>query len=53
MNKCLCWFCNSTLIWNNDFSFEDYEIEGDGIIAVLTCTNCGATAEFYTEKDIE
>ena len=31
----------------NDFSFEDYGIEGDGIVANLTCSSCGATADFY------
>lgn len=46
-----CWFCNSKLIWNNDFSFEDYGLENEGVVAVLTCSNekCGAFFEGYLE----
>ena len=24
-----CWHCQSKLIWNSDFSYEDYCIDGD------------------------
>lgn len=47
-----CWFCGSEegMVWSGDFSFEDYGMEGEGVIAVLICPNpnCGATAEFTT-----
>lgn len=46
-----CWFCGSKMIWGNDFSFEDYGIEGEGVVANLTCSGCGATAEFYTKQE--
>lgn len=48
-----CWFCGEELIWNCDYSYEDYDLEGDGIIAVLTCPNCGATWEDYLESHSE
>lgn len=38
-----CWFCGKELIWNNDFSFEDYGLEGEGIVMVLSCPNCGCS----------
>lgn len=44
------------MIWGADFDFEDYGIEGEGVVATLSCPNCGATAEFYTaieEVEIE
>lgn len=44
-----CWYCRSEMIWNNDFSYEDFMMEGDGIVAVLTCTSCGSYAHFYTD----
>lgn len=46
-----CWFCCSELIWNNDFSFEDYGLENEGVVAVLSCSNeeCGAIFEGYLE----
>lgn len=32
-----CYNCGGQLIWNNDFTYEDYGREGDGIVAVLSC----------------
>ena len=46
-----CWFCNSELIWSSDFSFEDYGLEGDGIVANLSCSGCNATFEGYLELE--
>jgi transcription elongation factor Elf1 len=48
-NRCSCWFCGSEMIWGCDFNFEDYGLDGDGIVATLTCSGCEATAEFYTK----
>lgn len=50
-----CCFCDSPMNWNSDFHFEDYGIEGNGVVAVLTCTNedCKATAEFHTKIEDE
>jgi hypothetical protein len=39
--------------WNADFNYEDYGLEGDGVIAVLSCTKCEATATFYSEPPNE
>lgn len=46
-----CWFCGAEMIWGTDFDFEDYGIDGEGVVATLHCTNpdCGASAEFYTK----
>ena len=47
-----CWHCGSELIWQNDFSYEDYGLEGDGIVTILLCPNeeCESYIEVY--KDI-
>ena len=37
-----CWFCGHKLIWGCDYSLEDFGGEGDGIVAVLHCSNCNA-----------
>ena len=44
-----CWFCNSEkeLVWNCDYTFEDFGVESDGIVTVLTCPNCNASFEGY------
>lgn len=39
------------MIWGGDNSFEDYGYEGDGIVANLTCSECGAYAEFMIRLD--
>ena len=42
-----CFHCGEkAVIWDNDFSFEDYGYEGDGIIHCCHCTNCGAEIEY-------
>lgn len=43
-----CWFCGTEMIWGADFTFEDYGIGGEGIVANLSCPNCDASAEFYS-----
>lgn len=49
-----CWFCGGNLVWQNDFSFEDYGVDGDGIVAVLCCAECNAHIECYSgEKEDE
>jgi len=42
-----CWHCNTELIWNNDFNFEDYGLDGDGIVTNLSCPECGSYVEVY------
>ena len=46
-----CCYCGSQLIWDNDFSLEDYGVEGDGIISVHHCSNCHA--EVYCVLRVE
>ena len=47
--KSNCWFCGSELIWGGDFTYEDYGMEDDGIVANLSCSSseCDTYAEFY------
>ena len=48
-----CWHCNAELIWGADFDFEDYGLEGDGIVTSLSCPNCPATVEVYLPAEEE
>ena len=42
-----CFHClHQSLIWDNDYSFEDFGYEGDGIVQILHCSNCGAEVEY-------
>ena len=43
-----CFHCLSrSVIWDADFSFEDYGEDGDGIIHECHCCNCGARITYY------
>ena len=43
-----CFHCGqNSVYWQADFTFEDYGMEGDGIIHVCHCVNCGADIEYY------
>lgn len=47
-----CFHCGEkAVIWQNDFTFEDCGIEGDGIIHMLRCTECGAVIEYRIPCD--
>ena len=38
-----CFNCGEqSVIWCADFSFDDYGLDGDGIVHECYCTNCGA-----------
>lgn len=38
-----CFHCGEqTVVWDSDFSFEDYGEDGEGIIHECHCENCGA-----------
>ena len=44
-----CWHCNEELIWGGDFDYEDYGIEGEGIVSNLSCPNedCNVYVEVF------
>lgn len=43
-----CFHCgHKAVIWGADFDFEDYGMEGKGIIHECSCTNCGASITYY------
>lgn len=43
-----CFHCgHRSVIWGGDFSFEDYGLEGEGIIHECHCHWCGADITYY------
>ena len=52
-----CFNCgHRSVICLADCDFADYGIDGEGVIHVLKCQNCGADIEYYvpiTEDDIK
>lgn len=39
------------MIWQSDFTFEDYGRRGEGQITILLCSSCEASAEFTIKDD--
>ena len=43
-----CFSClKDSVYWQADFMFEEYGLEGNGVVHVLKCSNCGADIEYY------
>lgn len=43
-----CFHCGcKSVIWDADFSFEDFGYDGEGIVHVCHCTVCGAEIEYW------
>ena len=49
-----CFHCGKmAVVWDNDFDFEDYGLEGNGIVHDCHCTNCGADIQYQICFDSE
>lgn len=46
-----CFFCGGRVIWGCDYSFEDFMLDGEGIVSVHTCSECGAEWQGYLSCD--
>tara|TARA_R110002020_G_scaffold423862_2_gene632993 strand:+ start:1390 stop:1551 length:162 start_codon:yes stop_codon:yes gene_type:complete len=47
-----CYHCQNDVIWGGDHSFEDYGMDGNGIVTNLSCPKCEAEYLIYLgEKD--
>ena len=44
MNKCFC--CGYEVIWDNDFNYDDLGYNGNGIVRLYHCPNCGSDIEY-------
>lgn len=42
-----CFHClHDSVYWEADFDFEDFGYEGEGIVQICRCSNCGAEIEY-------
>ena len=49
-----CFHCgHKAVIWQNDFSFEDFGMEGEGIVHVCQCSHCGADIQYFISLEEE
>jgi hypothetical protein len=42
-----CWHCRGKVIWGGDHTYEDYGMEGDGIVTNMSCSTCNAEYLIY------
>tara|TARA_R110000824_G_scaffold395927_1_gene597046 strand:- start:367 stop:534 length:168 start_codon:yes stop_codon:yes gene_type:complete len=42
-----CWHCNHEVIWGGDHDYDDYGMEGEGIVSNLNCSKCEAEYLIY------
>lgn len=43
----ICVNCKSNMTWQCDYDFEDYGVEGEGIVSVYYCGECETLSENY------
>lgn len=49
-----CFHCGTLgVVWQADFDFEDFGLDGEGIVQVCRCANCGADIEYYVSFEEE
>lgn len=49
-----CFHCGQrAVIWGADFTIEEMGGEGEGIVHVCHCENCGALIEYWIQFDSE
>lgn len=49
-----CFHCGKkTVVWNADFDYSDMGYEGEGIVHICTCRNCGAEIEYRIPTEDE
>lgn len=49
-----CFHCLSkSVVWDCDYNFEDFGLEGEGIVHVLHCCNCNADIQYMIPLDDE
>ena len=42
-----CFHClENSVVWECDYDFEDFGYEGEGIVQICHCNNCGAEIEY-------
>lgn len=49
-----CFHCGTkSIIWDSDFTFEDFGMEGEGIVHQCHCASCNAEVVYFIRTDDE
>ena len=47
MGESKCFLCDGKIMWEGDFTFEELCVEGEGVVHMCKCSECGAEYEVY------
>ena len=54
INMYECFHCGKrAVVWDSDFSFDEMGYEGEGIVHICHCSECGAEIEYKVSLDWE
>ena len=49
-----CFHCGARAVtWDSDFDFDDFGYEGEGVVHICHCNNCGAEIEYRVSNEAE
>lgn len=49
-----CFHCGAiAVVWDSDFMYEEFGLEGDGVVHICHCCNCGAEIEYHVPNLME
>lgn len=49
-----CFNClQKAVVWDCDYDFSDFGYEGEGIVHICHCSNCGAEIEYRVSTEEE
>ena len=48
-----CFHCGGSVIWDNDYSFDEMGYDGEGVVHCCHCADCGADIEYRICQHIE
>jgi DNA-directed RNA polymerase subunit RPC12/RpoP len=48
-----CWYCGGELCWDCDYNYDEVYGEGEGIVTMLHCMDCGAEVQYSLRDDEE
>ena len=47
-----CFYCRTrSVVWDADYSYNDYGLDGNGIVQECHCSNCGAKITYWIDLD--
>lgn len=48
-----CYFCGSNIHWSSDWNYDEIFGEGEGLVSLWYCSECGAEHQFSKREDEE